>query len=126
MLNPRLDLLTDYPFQRLAALLRDPAGDKPLVMSIGEPQHQPPPFVAEILATETAGWGKYPPMAGTPDFRAAVAAWLNRRFALAEDLLDPYRHILPLAGTREGLFQIAQLLCCGEEKSTGRGGRQRP
>jgi N-succinyldiaminopimelate aminotransferase len=119
MLNPRLDLLTDYPFQRLAALLEGPAGGEPLVMSIGEPQHQPPAFVAEILASQVAGWGKYPPMSGTPDFRAAAAAWLVRRFALPADSVDPDRHLLPLAGTREGLFQIAQL-ACGEEK----GGRR--
>ncbi len=117
MLNPRLDLLTDYPFQRLANLLEGPAGDAPLVMSIGEPQHQPPAFVAEILAREAAGWGKYPPMGGTPAFRAAVAAWLNRRFRLAPGLIDADRNILPLAGTREGLFQIAQLVADGKQRT---------
>ena len=114
MLNPRLDLLTDYPFQRLSALLQGPAGDEPpLVMSIGEPQHRPPAFVAEILAREAAGWGKYPPMTGTPEFRAAVARWLTYRFALPIGELDMDKHIIPLAGTREGLFQIAQLVCGG-------------
>ncbi|HLN25052.1 MAG TPA: aminotransferase class I/II-fold pyridoxal phosphate-dependent enzyme [Patescibacteria group bacterium] len=114
MLNPRLDLLTDYPFQRLSALLHGPAGDDaPLVMSIGEPQHRPPAFVAEILAREAAGWGKYPPMTGTPEFRAAVARWLTYRFALPIGELDMDKHIIPLAGTREGLFQIAQLVCGG-------------
>jgi N-succinyldiaminopimelate aminotransferase len=114
MLNPRLDLLTDYPFQRLNALLHGPAGDEPpLIMSIGEPQHRPPAFVAEILTREAAGWGKYPPMAGTPEFRAAVARWLTYRFALPIGELDMDKHIIPLAGTREGLFQIAQLVCGG-------------
>ncbi len=110
MLNPRLDLLTDYPFQRLAALLQGPAGDEPLAMSIGEPQHQPPSFVAEILSREAAGWGKYPPMPGTPAFRQAVATWLCNRFTLPADWIDADRQILPLAGTREGLFQVAQLV----------------
>ena len=110
MLNPRLDLLTDYPFQRLAALLQTPPGGEPLVMSIGEPQHRPPSFVPEILAANAAGWSKYPPMAGTPDFRQAAGGWLCRRFGLAEGAFDPETQLLPLAGTREGLYQIAQLV----------------
>lgn len=119
MLNPRLDLLTDYPFQRLAALLQGPAGDEaPLAMSIGEPQHNPPAFVAEILAREAAGWGKYPPMAGTPELRAAIAAWLTRRFALPVGEIDMDKQIIPLAGTREGLYQIAQVACA--EAAAGR------
>lgn len=119
MLNPRLDLLTDYPFQRLSALLRGEAGhETPINMSIGEPQHNPPGFVAEILAREALGWGKYPPMQGTPEFRAAVAAWLTRRFALPVGVLNMDSQIIPLAGTREGLYQIAQVVC-GE----GKGGR---
>ncbi|HVI52803.1 MAG TPA: aminotransferase class I/II-fold pyridoxal phosphate-dependent enzyme [Candidatus Sulfotelmatobacter sp.] len=110
MVNPRLDLLTDYPFQRLAALLQGEPGDEPLIMSIGEPQHRPPAFVAEILAKEAAGWNKYPPMAGTPDFRKAAGGWLMRRFGLSDAAFDPDKQILPLAGTREGLYQIAQLV----------------
>lgn len=109
MRNSRLDLLTDYPFQRLADLLHGvEAGGEPIILSIGEPQHQPPAFVEEILASQAAGWGKYPPMAGTVDFRSAVADWAVRRFGLASGRLDPDHHLLPLAGSREGLFQIAQ------------------
>jgi len=115
MLNPRLDLLTDYPFQRLAALLKAPAGAEPLVMSIGEPQHRPPSVVTEILAAQAAGWGKYPPMNGTPDFRKAVADWVTRRFSLPEGALNPETQVLPLAGTREGLYQIAQIVIAQTE-----------
>jgi len=110
MVNPRLDLMTDYPFQRLTALLQGKPGAEPLVMSIGEPQHRPPAFVAEILAAESAGWGKYPPMAGSPDFRKAAGGWLMRRFGLPEGSFDPDSQLIPLAGTREGLYQIAQLV----------------
>ena len=114
-LNPRLDLLTDYPFARLAALIADlPAPETPLIMSIGEPQHQPPAFVAEILARESRSWNKYPPLNGTPELRAAIAAWLTRRFTLPVGEVDLDRHVLPLAGTREGLYQIAQILNCGD------------
>jgi N-succinyldiaminopimelate aminotransferase len=111
MANSRLDLLTDYPFQRLADLLHGVApGGTPVIMSIGEPQHQPPAWVADILTREAAGWGKYPPISGTVEFRAAAAEWLDRRYGLAGSGLDPDRHLLPLAGTREGLFQVAQLV----------------
>ncbi|PKU21794.1 aminotransferase class I/II-fold pyridoxal phosphate-dependent enzyme [Telmatospirillum siberiense] len=111
MTNPRLDLLTDYPFQRLATLLQGPPGADPIIMSIGEPQHQPPAWVSDILTEQVAGWGKYPPMAGTQAFRAAAAAWLTRRFRLPDGAIDGDRQILPLSGTREGLFQIAHLVC---------------
>jgi N-succinyldiaminopimelate aminotransferase len=111
MINSRLDLLTDYPFRRLTTLLQEPPGAEPVVMSIGEPQHQPPAMVAEILTAQAAGWGKYPPMNGTPAFRAAVTAWLTRRFHVPANSIDAESQILPLAGTREGLFQIAHLVC---------------
>ena len=117
-LNGRLGQLGDYPFTRLAALLKDPPGAEPVVMSIGEPQHPAPPLVAEILAREAAGWGKYPPMAGTPAFRAAAAAWLKKRYGLPEGLVDPATQLLPLAGTREGLYLIAQAVC--GERADGR------
>lgn len=111
MYNARLDGLTEYPFQRLAALLAGvaaPSGPT-MVMSIGEPQHAPPELLHAALAHAKGEWGKYPPTAGTPEYRAAVAAWCARRFALPEGLVDPDKHILPLAGSREGLFMAAQL-----------------
>ena len=111
MLNPRLDLLSDYPFQRLTDLLGGPATPDSVVMSIGEPQHPPPPMVAAILAEQAAGWGKYPPANGTADFRRAVTDWLNRRFQLAPGLVDSETAVLPVAGTREALYLIAQVAC---------------
>ena len=113
MLNSRLDLLTDYPFQRLADLIAGvtPGASAPIVMSIGEPQHRPPAFVAEILAEQASGWSKYPPMAGTPDFLEAAIGWAARRFAAP--WLEA-RHVLPLSGTREGLFQISELVIDGK------------
>jgi len=119
MLNSRLDLLTDYPFQRLADLLSGVTpGAEAIPLHIGEPQHNPPAFVAEILAAEAKGWGKYPPMAGTPEFRAAAGSWAAKRFNAPG--LDPDRHLLPLSGTREGLFQIGLLAAGGE----GRGAKR--
>lgn len=112
MLNPALDRLNDFPFDRLRSLLnplQPPIGMKPLVLSIGEPQHPAPPAVAEILARTAPLWGKYPPVDGTPAFRQAVADWLTRRYGLPADMIDPERHILPVSGTREALFLIGHL-----------------
>lgn len=112
MLNPALQALADYPFDRLRALLDDvkpPAARRPLVLSVGEPRHPPPDWITETLARSAEGWGRYPPVDGTADFRDAVAGWLVRRFALAGDVIDADRHILPVAGTREALFLIAQV-----------------
>lgn len=108
MLNDRLDQLSDYPFQRLADLLGGAATPDAVVMSIGEPQHPPPAMVAEVLAEQAALWGKYPPANGSPDFRRAVTDWLTHRFRLPADMLDPDRAVLPVAGTREALYLIAQ------------------
>jgi N-succinyldiaminopimelate aminotransferase len=109
MLNSRLDLLTDYPFQRLSDLIAGvtPGAPDPIIMSIGEPQHRPPAFVGEILAEQASGWGKYPPMTGTPDFLDAAVGWAARRFSAP--WLEA-RQVMPLSGTREGLFQISQLV----------------
>lgn len=111
MHNPRLDRLTDYPFQRLNALLDGlTPGAEPLALHVGEPQHAVPALVPDVLAADTAAWGKYPPPAGSPAFRAAVAAWMGRRYALPEGMIDADRMILPVSGSREGLFMIGQVL----------------
>jgi N-succinyldiaminopimelate aminotransferase len=117
-LNTRLDRLGEYPFARLAQLLADVApraNETPVMMSVGEPQHEPPAFVAETIAANAHLWNKYPPMGGTDEFRAAVAAWLTRRYRLPPGLVTAERHILPVSGTKEALFLIG-LLAVPEEK----------
>ena len=112
IINPRLDKLPDYPFERLRGLLdplAPPPGLEPISLSLGEPQHPYPDFVGEILHDNRHLYGKYPPVAGTPDFRDAVTEWLNRRFDLPGGMIDPDRHIAPCAGTREALFRTAFL-----------------
>jgi succinyldiaminopimelate transaminase len=121
-LNTRLDRLGDYPFARLAQLLADVApraNATPVVMSVGEPQHEPPAFVAETIAANAHLWNKYPPMAGSDEFRAAVAAWLTRRYGLPSGFVTAERHILPVSGTKEALFLIG-LLAVPEEKRGAR------
>lgn len=110
MLNPRLALLADYPFDRLRTLLdgiQPPRELAPLVLSVGEPRHSPSPLVHEVIADNSETWGRYPPIDGTPEFRLAVADWLIRRYALPGRMVDADRHILPVAGTREALYLIA-------------------
>ncbi|MDA0262310.1 MAG: aminotransferase class I/II-fold pyridoxal phosphate-dependent enzyme [Proteobacteria bacterium] len=110
MLNDRFEKLGEGPFQRLRSLLADVAPPKdraPIVMAIGEPRHPYPDFVGDVLNRERGSWGGYPPTTGTPEYRQATAAWATRRYHLPEGMLDPDRHIVPLSGTREGLFLIA-------------------
>lgn len=117
MFNPNLDALPENAFPRLARLIEgvrpgspNSFGGAPILMSLGEPQHPFPVFISEILAKNSADYGKYPPIQGTDAFRAAAAAWLNRRFSLDRMKVDPARHVLPLNGTREGLFSIAPVV----------------
>ena len=110
-MNSRLAGLQAYPFQKLAALLQGiaPPKDKPVIrLSIGEPQHAAPAFVLEALIQNLAGLSNYPTTKGSDDLRRGIAAWANRRFALIQRPLDAERHVLPVAGTREALFSIAQ------------------
>ncbi len=91
------------PFQRLAELLGgESPGLDPIIMTIGEPQHAIPDFTAEVLAENMASFRRYPPIDGTPEFRAAIAAWLDRRYGLG-GLIDVTHGVLPLNGSREGL-----------------------
>lgn len=112
--NDRLADLSDYPFPRLAALLADVsplANVAPTILTIGEPQNDPPSLLtATLAAAKPSAWAKYPPTAGTPEFRAAVAGWLSRRFSLPAGFIDADRSILPVCGTREALYQLAQLV----------------
>ncbi|MEM6680726.1 MAG: aminotransferase class I/II-fold pyridoxal phosphate-dependent enzyme [Pseudomonadota bacterium] len=106
--NPSHAALPDYPFPRLRALLAGIETDAPATfdLTIGAPKQPPPPFLADVLQQNAADYGRYPPIAGTPDFKAAVAEWLAMRFRAA---VAPAQ-ILPLVGTREGLYMLAHIL----------------
>jgi N-succinyldiaminopimelate aminotransferase len=110
-MNARLAGLHSYPFQKLTALLdgvTPPKDKSPIRLSIGEPQHAAPAFVLEALAKNLAGLSMYPATKASPELRRSIASWANRRFKLDRTPLDPERHVLPVAGTREALFSIAQ------------------
>lgn len=105
------DLLSLNPFHRLAGLLtglapgRSPLPDgRPLNLSIGDPRTRMPVLAEEAMAEAAAGWSRYAGAKGHPDYLAACVEWLNRRFTLPAGLLDPARHVMPVSGSREGLF----------------------
>ncbi len=96
------------PFQRLNDLLAPHApGRAPINLTVGEPRHAVPSFVAPVLAREIDGFGRYPAIKGTDAFRRTVADWLAARFGLSTGTVDVDRGILPLNGSREGLFYAA-------------------
>jgi len=109
-MNPDLERLHPYPFEKLGALFAGlPVADKPhIALSIGEPQHPSPDFVQQVLRDNTALLAKYPATAGLPELREAIADWLTRRFKLSG--VDADRQVLPVNGTREALFAFAQAL----------------
>jgi N-succinyldiaminopimelate aminotransferase len=105
MSKTRLDSLPDGPFARLAALLKDvEPGKPPISLALGDPSGAVPDFVKEALAREAARFGNYPQIAGTQEWRDAAAGWVASRFGLPS--VDPERHVLPLNGTRDGLFSV--------------------
>jgi N-succinyldiaminopimelate aminotransferase len=110
-MNPLLEQLQPYPFEKLRSLLADarpPLEKKPIALSIGEPKHRSPAFVARALADNLEQLAVYPTTLGLPALRESIASWCRRRFGLPVEWLDPARHILPVNGTREALFAFTQ------------------
>lgn len=100
--------LPDYAFPRLRKLLdHHPAGGDPIAMTIGEPRHPMPDFVAPLLAAHVHEFGLYPPNDGTPSLLAAISGWLQRRYGT--QIADT--RLMVLNGTREGLFNACIALC---------------
>ncbi len=109
----RFKTLPEYAFPRLRRLLDGHlAGGEPVAMSIGEPQHAFPDWVAEELAASVSDFNRYPPNNGTEGLLTAIADWIKGRFSVKA---DPEKQVLSLNGTREGLFNAA-IAICPEEK----------
>lgn len=107
-MNPLLGRLHAYPFERLRALTRDITPNpalRPISLGIGEPRHPAPALVEKALCDNLAGLSSYPATAGEPALREAIAAWVARRYEVA---LDPATQVLPVNGSREALFALAQ------------------
>ncbi|MBH3412438.1 succinyldiaminopimelate transaminase [Pseudomonas putida] len=110
-MNHALTQLQPYPFEKLRALLGTvkPAADKrAIALSIGEPKHESPAFVAQAMADNLDKLAVYPSTLGLPALRQAIGHWCERRFGVPAGWLDADRHILPVNGTREALFAFTQ------------------
>jgi aspartate/methionine/tyrosine aminotransferase len=117
VLPGRLSELPPSSFAMLATLL-DPVkpGMAPISLAVGDPRGAVPGFVIDALNAHAHEFGEYPPINGTAAWREAAAAWLTRRFGVG---VDSERELLPLNGTREGLF-LAPFIVTPESKGGGR------
>jgi N-succinyldiaminopimelate aminotransferase len=110
-MNPLLERLQDYPFERMNTLKGDSVGNPAhphVALSIGEPKHPPPSFIVEALAEPAAlaaDLATYPATRGSDALRESIAAWIASRF---QARVDPVTQVLPVSGTREALFSFAQ------------------
>ena len=108
-MNPDLNRLQPYPFQKLAALFREVAPNRDyraISLSIGEPKHATPQFIKDALTANLDGLANYPTTAGSDALRNAIADWLAKRYGIP--LPDAKTQVLPVNGSREALFAFAQ------------------
>ncbi len=108
-MNPNLNLLQPYPFQRLRDLFKDTTPNptyQAINLSIGEPKHATPQLIKDALVNNLAGLASYPTTIGSIELRAAISAWISRRYNIPA--LNPESAILPVTGSREALFAFAQ------------------
>jgi len=109
MFPERFSNLPAYAFPRLRALLdHHRAGGDVVHMTIGEPKHVFPAWVTDVIAAHAEGFNRYPPNEGIPELRGAFCNWLSRRYGVDK---DPEVHVMPLNGTREGLYNAGMALC---------------
>jgi len=107
-MNPLLTTLHPYPFERLKELFASVTPNsayRHISLGIGEPRHATPQLVLDALAGATGELAAYPPTAGSAALRQACSRWVERRYGVG---LDPATQILPVNGSREGLFAFAQ------------------
>ena len=110
-MNPDLSRLQPYPFEKLNALkagITPPAALDHIALSIGEPKHDFPRWIVDIISENADGFGKYPVNEGTPGLLRAICDWVQRRYGVT---LDPTQQIMALNGTREGLYNAMMALC---------------
>ena len=115
-MNPNLDLLQPYPFQRLRDLFKGTipnANYAPINLSIGEPKHTTPQLIKDALVNNLAGLATYPTTLGSIELRTAISTWIARRYGIAAP--NPDKAILPVTGSREALFAFAQVVIDGSK-----------
>lgn len=110
-MNPKLNLLQPYPFQRLRDLFKGTTPNpalSPINLSIGEPKHATPALIKDALVNNLVGLAVYPTTIGVPALREAISSWIARRYNIAAP--NPENAILPVNGSREALFAFAQVI----------------
>ncbi|MFV5616798.1 succinyldiaminopimelate transaminase, partial [Acinetobacter baumannii] len=114
-MNSSLSLLHPYPFEKLNQLFKDttPANLPLIPLSIGEPKHPAPEFVKQAIIDNFNHLSTYPNSKGLPELRQSIADWLTKRFKL--NSISAENHILPVSGTREGIFSFVQALINRED-----------
>lgn len=113
-MNPNLQNLHPYPFEKLAQLkqgITPPADKSPITLSIGEPAHATPQFIKDVLVENLNALSNYPTTKGISKLREVIADWLGKRFACE---VNPETQVLPVNGTREALFSFAQCVIDSE------------
>ena len=110
LINQNIIKINDYPFERLSALLKDtrPLKKEIINLSIGQPNHKTPFFVDPIIKKHKTNWNLYPPLIGLDCLKKSYLNWIVRRFNSGRFLSS--ENILPLSGSREGLFTISLIL----------------
>ena len=107
-MNPLLAKLHPYPFERLRELSRGVTPNpalRPISLGIGEPRHATPALIEAAIVSHLGGLSSYPATSGEPALRQAIADWMQRRYRVS---VDPARQVLPVNGSREALFALAQ------------------
>jgi len=115
--NPNLERLQTYPFQKLSALLdgaRPNPACSPIALHIGEPKHPTPAFIKQALTDHLDGLASYPLTVGTEALRGAIAGWISRRYRAP---IDPHTQVIPVTGSREALFSFAQAVIDSDKSS---------
>ncbi len=117
-MNPNLDRLYPYPFEKLNQLkqgIEPPENKTHIALSIGEPKHQTPELITAALVNNLDGIAKYPSTKGIPELRTAIADWIAQRFNIPADQINADTQVLPVSGTREALFSFAQAVIDPEQ-----------
>ncbi len=120
-MNPNLDRLHPYPFEKLAKLkagISTPEHLRPISLGIGEPKHPSPEFVKQVIADNLDKLANYPTTKGTDELRTTIAEWATRRFQLEAGSLSAADNIVPVNGTREGIFSLVQSVVAGSDSAT--------
>ena len=112
-MNPDLNKLQPYPFEKLASLkaqCKPPEELAHIALSIGEPKHPAPEIALNAIKNHISSINQYPLTRGMPDLRRSIANWLEKRFSLHLGSVNPDSNVLPVSGTREALFAFAQTI----------------